>query len=70
MSAFRKLKDDRALFEKLKKTYPFIEIFLDPLNDYKITWNYPHTLSIDEKLLISRYFKKEKFIEEDEITKG
>jgi SNF2 family DNA or RNA helicase len=66
--AFRKLKEDRELFEKLDKTYPFVEVFLDPLNDYKITWHYPQDLPVEEKLLISRYFKKKKYIEEDEIT--
>lgn len=68
MFAFRKLKEDWELFEKLDKTYPFVEVYLDSLNDYKITWHYPHDLLVEEKLLISRYFKKKKHIEEGEIT--
>lgn len=67
MFTFRKLKEDKALFDKLDKTYPFIEVFLDPLNDYKITWHYPHNLTVEENLILSRYFKKGKFIEEDDI---
>jgi len=64
MFAFRKLKDDKILFDKLNKTYPFIEIFCDPLNDYKITWHYPHRMPVNEQLLISKYFKKSTCIEE------
>jgi len=65
MFAFSELKKDRELYEKLEKTYPFIEIFCDPLNEYKITWHYPHELSVDEQLLISRHFKKQNYIENE-----
>jgi len=67
MYAFRKLKEDKSLYERLSKTYPFIEIFCDPLNDYKITWHYPSRISVDERLLISRYFKNSFFIEDSEL---
>ena len=67
--AFNKLKEDKTLFEKLGKTYPFIEIFCNPLNDYKITWNYPNKMPVGEQLLISKYFKKAANIEEADIKK-
>ncbi len=67
MFAFRKLKEDKALFDKLDKSFPFIEIFCDPFNDYKITWYYPHQMPVEEQLLISRYFRKSTFIEESEV---
>ncbi len=67
MYAFRKLKEDKALYDRLSKTYPFVEIFCDPLNDYKISWYYPHKLPIEAQLSISRYFKKSNFIEDNEI---
>ena len=67
MYAFRMLKENKRLFKKLDKTYPFIEIYCDPLNDYKITWHYPNKLPLDEQLLISRFFKNSHFIENDEI---
>ena len=66
MFAFNELKKNRELFERLDKTYPFIEIFCDPLNENKITWYYPHKLPIGEQLLISRHFKKQNFIEDTE----
>jgi hypothetical protein len=38
MYAFDALKADKKLFDKLDNTFPFIEIYCDPLNDYKVTW--------------------------------
>jgi len=67
MFAFRKLKEDKSLYDRLSKTYPFIEIFCDPLNEYKITWHYPARMPIDEQLLISGYFKNSSFIENSEL---
>ena len=64
MFAFNELKKNPELFERLDKTYPFIEIYCDPLNENKITWYYPHKLPVGEQLLISRYFKKQNFIED------
>lgn len=68
MFAFRALKENKALFNKLNKTYPFIEIYCDPLNDYKISWHYPHKILVDEQLLISRYFKNASCVDDDKIT--
>ena len=67
MYAFRKLKEDKILFDRLGKTYPFIEIFCDPLNEYKITWYYPSKIAVDEQLLLSRYFKNTSFIEDSNL---
>jgi len=68
MFAFKKIKNDKTLYDSLSKTYPFLEIYCDPLNDYKITWHYPHQLPINEQLLISRYFKNSSYIEDTQIT--
>ncbi|MCL2879264.1 MAG: DEAD/DEAH box helicase, partial [Treponema sp.] len=66
MFAFSELKKNQKLYKRLDKTYPFIEIFCDPLNEYKITWYYPHTLPVGEQLLISCHFKKKNYIENEE----
>ena len=66
MFAFNELKKNPELFGRMDKTYPFIEVFCDPLNEYKITWHYPHKLPVGEQLLISRYFKKQDHIENTE----
>lgn len=66
MFAFKELKENHALYKRLGKTYPFIEVYCDPLNEYKITWHYPHAMPVNEQLLFSRYFKKARFIEDSE----
>ena len=63
MYAFSKLKEDKKLYKKLSKTFPYIEIYTDPLNDYKITWHYPHALSSGIQALIKKHFGDKKFIE-------
>jgi SNF2 family DNA or RNA helicase len=67
MYAFNELKKSQKIYNKLDKTYPFIEVFCDPLNENKISWFYPHTLQANEQLLISRFFKKGNYIENTEF---
>lgn len=43
-------------------TYPFIEVFTDPLSDYRITWYYPHPLPQPIQALIRLYFGSERHI--------
>jgi SNF2 family DNA or RNA helicase len=66
MSAFSELKKNPALFEQMDKAYPFIEVFCDPLHDYRITWYYSHELPAGEQLLLSRYFKTQDHISNTE----
>ena len=58
-------KYDRKFKRKLPDSvkYPFVEIFLDPLNDYKISWFYPHSLPMDIKPLIKKYFDDSKYLQ-------
>lgn len=48
--------------------YPFVEIFLDPMNDYKISWYYPHKLSPEIESIITEYFEHKKHIEHKDAT--
>jgi SNF2 family DNA or RNA helicase len=57
MYAFKKLKANKETYNRLDKEFPFIEIYCDPLNEYKISWFYPGELPPDERQLISRFFK-------------
>jgi SNF2 family DNA or RNA helicase len=66
MFAFNALKKDESLFGRLDKTYPFVEIYCDPLNDNKISWYYPHELSAAEQVLITQFFGKQYYIEDSE----
>ncbi|MDR0642746.1 MAG: DEAD/DEAH box helicase [Treponema sp.] len=67
MYAFAKLKENAALYNKLDKTFPFIEVYCDPLNDYNISWYYPAELPPGEKELINKFFKTKPFIENAKI---
>ncbi len=67
MYAFDKLKSDTKLYNKLSKEYPFVEIYLDPLHDYRITWHFPHELQTDVANLIEKYFGVKNYIEENQV---
>ncbi|MDP2058525.1 MAG: DEAD/DEAH box helicase [Flavobacteriaceae bacterium] len=63
MVAFEKIKI--ANNKTLSTHYPFVEIYLNPLNDYKITWFYPHDLPEDIRQLIDSYFADDKSLKEE-----
>jgi len=67
MFAFEKLKENKRLYNRLSKTFPFVEIFCDPLNENRISWYYPTQLPLNEQLIISRYFKKAQFIKDKDV---
>jgi SNF2 family DNA or RNA helicase len=70
MYAFRKLKENKDLYRKLSKQFPFVEIYCDPLNNYRITWHYADgKLPHDEGALIRRFFGAKQYIEDDECEK-
>ena len=67
--AFDYLKNNTTILKSVSKhSYPFVEIYLDGLNENKISWFYPHTLQPEIKKLISKYFKNRKYIENEEIV--
>ncbi|MDL2256640.1 DEAD/DEAH box helicase [Bacteroidales bacterium OttesenSCG-928-I14] len=67
MFAFKALKENPNLMKRLKKTPPFIEIYCDPLNDYKVSWFYKGELPLEEKRLITKFFNKKTYIEDSQI---
>lgn len=67
MFAFDQLKSDRKLFNKLSKDFPFIEIFLDPLNDNRISWYYPGRVNDETVSFLSKYFGTNNFIEDKDV---
>lgn len=67
MFAFSDLKSQPEVYNSLSKIYPFVEIYLDPLNNYQITWHYPHQLKPETAALITSFFGDKKYIEEDAV---
>lgn len=67
MFAFNALKSKPELYNNLSKFYPFVEVYLDPLNNYRITWHYPHQLKPETAALITQYFGDKNYIEEVDV---
>lgn len=65
MFAFNQLESNPEVYNRLSKKYPFVEVYLDPLNEYRISWFYPHELPEEIELLLSKYFGKNPFINDD-----
>ncbi|OQX98906.1 MAG: hypothetical protein B6I20_10515 [Bacteroidetes bacterium 4572_117] len=67
MYAFRYFKEQKRTPEFYKHEYPFVEIFLHPFKDYRISWFYPGKL--DDKLnrLIFKHFGKESILPDDKV---
>lgn len=62
------LEENPKKIARLNKTFPFIEIFTDPLNEYKISWYFPGNLSIEEEELLNSYFGSQLYIENTDIV--
>ena len=65
---FKYLEENPNKKNRLTKKYPFIEIYTDPLNDYKITWYFPDALEEDEQQLLDSYFGNNHHIENSKIA--
>jgi hypothetical protein len=50
-------------FSSKSNDYPFVEIYLDPLKDYQISWFYPDPLPLKVKSLIEDYFGNSRVIQ-------
>lgn len=57
MYAFNEIKTKPSIYRRLRKTSTFLEIFLNPLDNYKISWFFKGELQVEEQLLISKFFK-------------
>lgn len=66
MTAFEQFKS--ANTNTLSNHYPFVEIYLDPLNDYKISWFYPHSVSSEIEELLTTYFDENQQLKEAKTT--
>lgn len=68
MYLYEYMKENPAKVKRLKKNYPFIEIYTDPLNDYKISWLFPDEMKADEKEIINEYFGNNTCIEDSKMA--
>jgi len=59
--AFGKFSANRK-YKANKSLYPFVEVYLDPLNDYRVSWYYTHELKNEVADLFSNYFGDNQYI--------
>ena len=67
MFLYNYLEANPQKLKGLKTHYPFVEIYLDPHNDYRISWYYPEKMESDASQLIRKYFGRKQYIEESKI---
>lgn len=65
---FNYLEEHPNKTKKLNKVFPFIEIYTDPLNDYRISWYYPEKLNEEEQNLLNSHFGSKNYIEDTKIA--
>lgn len=69
MFAYQVKKGDKQSLRKPKKPFPFVEVGLDPLQDYQIRWFHPDPDEIEPgiKKLLEQYFGNETHLAEDPV---
>ena len=68
MYLYNYLEEHKSKTKRLTKNYPFIEVYTDPLNGYKISWFFPEELQAEETQLLESYFGTNTFIEDTKIV--
>jgi len=65
--AFEKMALNDVMIPDVLPEYPFIEVFLNPFRDLKISWFYPEKPTGAAAELLYRYFGNKNFIEDDQV---
>lgn len=65
--AFNHLQKNPAMIPKQLPSYPFVEVFLNPFRNNKISYFYPEKLRGPIAELFYRYFGNKNFIEDEEV---
>lgn len=68
MFLYNYLEENPQKLKSLNKKYPFIEVFTDPQNDYKISWYFPEHLEHDEEDLLKTFFGNKNYVEDSKIS--
>ncbi len=68
MWSFAHLKKNADQLKALNRDYPFVEVFLDPLNHYQISWFFPGRIPDPEiSSLLYKYFGKSMIYPDQQI---
>jgi len=63
--AFEKISNEKDFLPENLPEYPFVEVFLNPFRENKISWFYPEKPTGEVAELIYRYFGNKNFIEDE-----
>jgi SNF2-related domain/Helicase conserved C-terminal domain/SWIM zinc finger len=69
MFAFEKMKAE-GRFKSNEAPYPFVEIFTDPLNSYRITYQCPELVNPQIRDLLQQYFGEKRYLDEVDNFNG
>ena len=68
MYIYNLIKKDSERFPVNEDTFPFVEIYLNPLNNYKISWYYPGRIENTEiSELLYEYFGNSVFLPDEKV---
>lgn len=62
------LEENPAKAKRLRKEFPFIEVYANPLEEYKISWFFPGNLTESEQQLLKQYFGNKHSIEDHQMA--
>ena len=65
--AFESLAKNEITIPEILPGYPFIEVFLNPFRDLKISWYYPEKPMGEVAELLYRYFGNKNYIADEEV---
>jgi SNF2 family DNA or RNA helicase len=68
MFLFDYLEENPAKTRRLRKEFPFIEVYANPLDDYRISWFFPGKLTESEQQLLNKYFGNKHSIEDHQMA--
>lgn len=65
--AFKEFSEHHDISQLPDQTYPFLEIFRHPLNDYQIAWFYPHQPEQKTQIILEKYFTEKQIYKKDKL---
>ncbi|NPD47155.1 MULTISPECIES: SNF2-related protein [unclassified Lentimicrobium] len=65
--AFKEFSNHHDISQLPQQTYPFLEIFRHPLNDYQIAWFYPHQPEQKAQSILDKYFNEKQLFKKDKL---
>lgn len=66
---YKYLEDNPKIKNKLQNNFPFIDVYTNPQNDYRISWFFPNELTKEEEELLNTYFNDKNYLESNQLKR-